>query len=835
MARRPILLFLILYLFQLPAIAQTKSLTALRVHAAPQVDGTLDEPAWQEAPVATGFVQNYPIAGKPAARATEVRVLYDDDALYIGAYLHDDPALIRRQLTQRDGESRQDVDFFSVFLDTYNDHQNGFQFGVTSSNVQTDARLGGSSSSFDYGDKTWDAVWQSATSVKSDGWVVELRIPYISLRFTPQEVQTWGLQFLRATRRDNENAFWNTVDPSVNGFVNQFGQLDGLRGIRAPLRLSLSPYVSGGVRFNPEGSRKRTEVLRSGGMDVKWGVNRSFTLDATLIPDFGQVVSDNVVNNLTPYEIRFQENRPFFTEGTELFNKSGIFYSRRIGATPLGYSSIERSYAHSTKYEILSNPTLTQLYNAVKFSGRTDKKLGIGVFNAVTAPMLAKLRNLDSDKDSLILTEPLANYNLFVLDQAFKGRSFVTLTNANVIRNGEARDANTTAFDWGLYNKSNTYALSGTVRSSNIFGYTPYTSSYFYNTDTITRDGRRYLKPYSGFNARLRLAKVSGNLRYAASVNVESAQYDPNDLGYLQAPNEVTYTAGISYNEFQPTKTFFNYNYGLTLYQTRLYKPARFSTFEAVANGYVIFKNFWDVSLVLGAVPQVQYDFFELRKWGMQLQRPAFYYSNIFGSSDSRKKLYVSFGFGYEHSTLAHSPYYSSNLGFRYRFSNRFTLSLDLARQQDDLQIGSAYQPDDASIIGYRDYKDFTSILSGIYNFTPRMNLTLRARHNWSRVHYLEFYKVDEKGGHLPVDFIPDQDFNYNIFNLDAFYTWDFRPGSRIILGWKNWANGTYAIDGIVNKTYTRNLSRTFNLAHANELSLRIIYFLDYNQLRRKR
>jgi hypothetical protein len=830
---RRLIIILTLFLFQLPAIAQRKTLTALRVNVAPKIDGNLDEAAWQEATVASDFIQNYPVAGQPAAHAAKVRILYDDAALYVGAYLYDDPALIRRQLTQRDGESRQDVDFFSIFLDTYNDHQNGFQFGVTSSNVQTDARLGGSGGAFDYGDKTWDAVWQSATSVKSDGWVVELRIPYISLRFTPREVQTWGLQFLRSTRRDNENAFWNPVDPNVNGFVNQFGQLDGLSGIRPPLRLSFSPYVSGGVRVNPKGSAKRTEFLRSGGMDLKWGVNRSFTLDATLIPDFGQVVSDNVVNNLTPYEIRFQENRPFFTEGTELFNKAGIFYSRRIGSTPLGYSSVAQKYRNNSQYELLSNPSITQLYNAVKFSGRTDKKLGVGVFNAVTAPMRARLRNLSSKQDTSILTEPLANYNLFVFDQAFKGRSFVTLTNANVIRNGEARDANTTAFDWGLYDRSSTYVLSGTLRSSNIFGYTPYTGSYFYNTDTVTRDGHLFLKPYSGFSSRLRFAKVGGLVRYSGSVNVESDKYDPNDLGYLQAPNEVTYAASVSYNQFNPTRTFFNYNYGLSLYHTSLYKPNKFSSFEAVASGYVIFKNFWDISMTLGAVPQTQFDYFELRSWGLRLKRPAFYYGNISGSSDSRKKLYVSFGFGYEHSTLAQSPYFSNNLGFRYRFSNRLSLSLDFARQDDALQIGSAYQQD-ASIIGYREYKDLTSILSGIYNFTPRMNLTLRARHYWSRVQYLSFYKVDEAGDHLPVNFIPDQDLNFNIFNLDAFYTWDFRPGSRMIIGWKNWTGGSYAIDAVQNKTYARNLVRSFDLAHTNEFSVRVIYFLDYNQLRHK-
>ncbi|WP_460566378.1 DUF5916 domain-containing protein [Flaviaesturariibacter terrae] len=809
----------------------------MRTESAPRIDGNLNEPAWQTADAATGFVQNYPDYGKPSKHRTEVRVLYDDAAIYIAAYLYDDPALVRRQLTARDGESRQDVDYFSVFLDTYNDQQNGFQFLVTSANVQSDARLsGGGNAGFgDFGDKTWDAVWHSATSAKSDGWVVEMRIPYISLRFTKKDVQTWGLQFLRLSRRDNESSYWNTLDPNVNGFVNQFGLLEGLRSLRPPLRLSLSPYLLGGVRVNPEGSRDRTEILRSGGMDVKWGISKSFTLDATLIPNFGQVISDNVVNNLTPYEVRFQENRPFFTEGTELFNKAGIFYSRRIGARPSFYDSAEYFSASHPEYELRSNPAQTQLYNAIKLSGRTGGKLGIGVFNAVTAPMKARFRRYDNKADTVLQTEPLANYNLVVLDQALRGRSSLTFTSATVIRDGANRDANTSAFDWSLYDRSNTHVFSGTVRASNVFGYTlynPYTEFYF--TDTVRRDdGHLYLRPYSGFATRARYAKVSGHWRYSGSVNVESDKYDPNDLGYLQAPNEVTFAGNASYNVFEPTAHFINYSYTLSAYQTNLYKPYAYGITEFSANFFAIFRNFWDISLTLGAVPAPQYDYFELRNLQYRLQRPAFYYSSVQGSSDSRKRLYVAFRAGYEHSTLAHSPYYDLYLGTRYRFSNRLSLELDLERSEDALQIGKP-RISDPSIVGYRNSLDHSAVLSGSYSFTPRMNLTLRARHYWSQVRYLSFHRVDEKGAPLPIAFINGQDLNYNVFNLDAFYTWDFRPGSRIILGWKNAVPETFSIDGAQYGNYKRNLTRTFDLAHTNEFSLRVIYFLDYNQLRKR-
>lgn len=829
--------FVLLLTIPFGTYSQPKTVPAIKTNLPINIDGDLTDPAWQTAPVLTNFIQNYPSYGVVASTKSEVRILYDNDAVYIGAYLYDDPSLIRKQLTPRDGEQRQDVDYFSVFFDTYHDQQNGFQFAVTTANVQTDAKLGPNATDIGFGnfggDKSWDAVWQSQTSMKPDGWVVEMRIPYISLRFTKKEVQTWGLQVLRFTRRNNESDFWNPVNPNISGFLNQFGDLVGLKDIQPPLRLSFSPYLSGGVRYYPDGYRKNSEVLRSGGMDVKWGLNESFTLDATLIPDFGQVISDNVVNNLTPYEIKFQENRPFFTEGTELFNKAGLFYSRRIGATPSGYRSIEKRYSSSPNYEIIENPSVTQLYNGIKFSGRTKTKLGIGVFNALTAPMLAKLRNRNSKQDSIIQTEPLTNYNLFVLDKALKGRSSITFTNANVIRNGINRDANTSAFDWVLYNPQNTYVATGTLRYSSIFGYTPYSSAYFMNTDTTTISGRRFLKPYDGFNGRLRLAKVGGNIRYYGTVNILSNNYDPNDLGYLQAPNNVAYQTGISYYQLQPTRHFFNYDYRFDVHYNWLYKPYSFSEIEFSLQGNWVFKNFWDIHAAIGTQPVGQVDFFELRNVNYKLKRPAFFYGSFNGSTDSRKKLFYSYGFGYEHTVLKKSPYFQFSQGVRYRFNDQFTLSLDVNREHDQLQIGSAYQSD-AAIVGYRSYKALTTVLSGIYNFTSRMNLNLRARHYWSQVNYLSFYRVNDNGVPKPIPFIDGQDENFNVFNLDAFYTWDFRAGSRIIIGWKNWLGDSYGIDGMAYKNYRHNLLRTFDLSHGNELTLRVIYFLDYNQLHRK-
>jgi hypothetical protein len=840
---RKLVLIVSIILSTLCCFSQPKILSCVKASQPPKIDGNLDDAAWQNAALAKDFVQYFPTPYSTPTARSEVRILYDNDAVYIAAYLYDDPSLIRRQLTSRDGEQQADTDYFSVFFDTYNDLQNGFQFLVTTANVQTDTKLDADDHGFEGGDRSWDAVWQSKTSMKADGWVVEMRIPYISLRFAKKDVQTWGVQFGRFIRRNTETDYWSPIDPKLSGFVNQFGKLSNLEDIQPPLRLSFSPYVSGGVRVPPPGSKGQTEWLRSGGMDVKYGINESFTLDATIIPDFGQVVSDNVVNNLTPFEIQFQENRPFFTEGTELFSKSGLFYSRRVGATPMDYNRV-RSLVTNPDYTLIKNPAPTQLYNAVKFSGRTQKKLGIGVFNAVTAPMRAEVYSNITKSDSLIQTGPLTNYNIIVLDQAFKGRSYVTFTNTNVMRNGMLRDANVSAFDFGIYDKTNTYSLRGTARYSSIFGYTPYSLlsstpySFISGLDTTIINGRRYAPAYDGFASSLRFSKVSGKIQYAATANMKSHAYDINDLGYLEAPNDVNYIGHISYNQFEPKGKFFTYNYTLQLHSRWLYRPYKFSFFEITGTGFWLFRNMWDVTLTLGSRPTATRDYFELRTPGKHVNRPWYAYAFLSGSTDSRKRLYADYDFGFAEGAIENNPYHHANIGVRYRFSNKFTLNLRGSTLSDKNQIGFASRESTGEPIGgFRDFKELSTILSGTYNFTPRINFTARVRHYWSKVEYNKFFNVDSEGDYVDRAFVPDEDFNFNVFNLDAFFTWDFRLGSRIILGWKNWLGDDHqdAINLDDYKNYLGNLGRTLELPHGNELSLRIIYFLDYNQLKGRR
>ena len=818
------------------SFAQQKNLQAIEVKVSPKLDGDLDEAAWKDAPVATNFITNSPVYGEPSTVRTEVRVVYDHTAIYVGAYLYEKPAYIRRQMTLRDGEQRQNVDYFSVFFDTYQDKQSGFQFLVTSRNVQTDARLSPNTPANGfgtYGDLSWDAVWDSRVSMKPDGWVVEIKIPYSAIRFSKQSIQEWGLEFLRFSRRTNETSFWSAVDPNINGFVNQFGMLTGLHDLVPPLRLSFSPYISGGYRSTPQlNGESQNEWLKSGGMDVKYGISESFTLDATLIPDFGQVISDNLVNNITPYEVKFTENRPFFTEGTELFNKAGIFYSRRIGKIPTGYSDVqyEAEAGSLQDYDIVRNPSVTRLYNAIKFSGRTKDKLGIGIFNAVTESVHAKLRNRITGKDTIITTEPLANYNVFVLDQALKNRSYITLTNTNVIREGHERDANVTAINLALYDKSNQFGFFLRPKYSKIFGQSQ----------------------YDGFANFLQVGKVSGKVQYYYSNNLESDKYDINDLGILPSPNEFTNTANFSYNVFQPTEHLLNQRYSFTFLQSYLYKPFTYQKTQINLSTFWLFKNFWDVSFSSEIGPAWFNDFFDLQTPSdpretprRVLRRSPYYFFGVDGSSDSRKRLFGRYEVGFAEGPLPDDPYLLLHFGVRYRFSDRLTLDLDVQRQHDNGQFGLAYDSYgpvfDAGepVLSRRQYTDLSNILTGSYNFTPRMTLTLRARHYWNKLVNTNLYNVLPDGNWTERFDLKPSDFNvnYNTFSLDVFYVWDFRLGSRIIIGYKNWLGRDfeYMIDGNRYQKYPENLVQTFDNPHGNEFTIRFIYYLDYLQLKRRK
>jgi hypothetical protein len=319
---------------------------------------------------------------------------------------------------------------------------------------------------------------------------------------------------------------------------------------------------------------------------------------------------------------------------------------------------------------------------------------------------------------------------------------------------------------------------------------------------------------------------------------VESALYDPNDLGILSAPNEITYRAGISYQQFKPTKDFITYSYSLNARLQYQYKPYAFNRTDFTGTAFWVFRNFWDVTLSTILSPGETHDYFELRTDGWYLAYPFNYIFTLNGSSDSRKKFFFRYGGAFARSPDYDNNYYGVDIGFRYRFNNKFSVDLQTDSRMETNQLGYAFvrEMNGDPIVGFRDNKEFVSVFTSTYNFTPRLNLSFRARHYWNKVDYQGFYNVDSKGHLVPRAFINGMAQNVNIFNLDAFLTWDFRLGSRVVLGYKNWLGNDELVTINTGKnTYLRNLGQVFDLRHGNEITLRVIYYLDYNQLRKKK
>lgn len=797
--------------------AKPLSLQSTRIETPPVIDGKLDDACWLEHTQVDRrkFTQIIPVNLGPSRFETEIRVAYTDAAMYVAARLYDtSPDSIQTELGLRDDGNRN-VDMFGVGFDTYFNQQNAFVFWVTAAGVQGDIYV-----TPDGDDPNWNAVWKSEVNIDDQGWTVEMEIPLFNLRFPKQHTQTWGINFYRQVKRYNSEAYWNPVDATVNGSVNQYGMLEGLENIQPPLRLSATPYVSGQVSYQ---AGQAPQFNAAGGMDLKYGLNESFTLDMSLIPDFSQVRSDNLVLNLSPFEVRFDENRPFFTEGTELFNQDNLFYSRRVGGT----YGITGEVAEDEK--IISRPSQAPLINATKFSGRNKRGLGIGVFNALTnrTTAIAARTYQTADGDTLteqreVAADPLTNFNVVVFDQNLRNNSNVSVINTNVFRQGGARDANVTAGFFNLNDKTNTWQVKGSYAYSQLFEKDADTST------SVKTPGYAYF---------LGLGKVSGNWQYYLYRNVESDDYNVNDMGFLRAPNEVLHGLELSWRKNEPFGIWNNVNINTNLEHNQTYAPREYDNFDFNLNVNQTFKNFWYLYTGIGGAPFGAVNHFSARADGYVLRQPASGRARVFLNTDQRKKFRMGLGGG-----IWTRPEWESldnwlDINPRYRFSDRFTLEANASFQYRRREIGYIEQlfnhkGDMTNILyGNRYAKVFTQLLTGQFTFNPYMALNLRVRNYWNRVAYDRLFFLGEDGylneNDLPLadsDGNPNYDQNYAVLTVDMVYTWQFAPGSFLTVVWKNFSESfsqdTRNVDW---QTYSNQLFSD----QVNTLSFRVVYFLN--------
>lgn len=802
---RNFLIALLLLISGVTSAQEKKSVQALYITTPINIDGILDEPEWAQAQPAKDFVQLQPYNGRPAYQPSEVFILYDQTALYVGGMLYDSaPDSIYNFFSERDNIGMSD--YFGIYFDPFNQGQIAFGFFITPAGVQTDLKA--VKAQFDYEDSNWDAVWQSKTRVTDQGWVVELRIPYSALRFPENGGGTWGLNMFRNIRRYNSNNSWNLIDREVDGFIHQEGQITGIRNIKPPVRLSLSPYAAAYTEFKTGNSSP--DYIYKGGMDLKYGISESFTLDMMLIPDFGQIQSDDKQLNLSPYELYYAEKRQFFTEGTELFERGDIFYSRRIGTGP---KFSHKAYDELTDHEIVDyNPSETQLLNATKVSGRTVKGWGLGMLNAMTLPSHATLKDTITGNEREVLVQPFTNYNVAVVDKSMKNNSYVSLINSNMVMANDPFYANTTATDFQVRNKAKTYAVSGkggiSIRNSE--------------------------DQQTGYFAELGIEKNSGKLNYGISQEVYSDDYNPNDLGYLRRNNELTTETFVAYHIVEPFGIFREIHSAVFWEHTRIYQEGKLFTNELGFDAFAQFKNNYGVEMSF-EITGNKYDYYEPRAEGWYYFEPYRLTYNLFAFTDNRKPWRISGGIGGSRVPDTDQVGYFGNAYARMRFGRRYLMDYDISVNNEINDRGFVDMSDDAGIIYFarREVTSIENVLGSSYAFNNRATIGFRVRHYWSGVTNQEYYQLQENGSLIPdPEYLEDHDENYNAFNIDLVFRWIFAPGSELTLAWKN---SILNSQETVVENYFKNLGNTWRSDQTNSISIRVLYYIDYNNLRKKK
>jgi len=777
-----------------------KEYKATRVTTSPEIDGQPFEEFWSNIPAGGDFRMIEPTSGLPErdTHKTEFKIAYDDDALYVAGYMYDNnPSQIARQFSQRDEVFAQ-ADLFGFFVNTYNNQINQTRFYATSANS-----LGDSVAENGRDDFSFNVVFRSEVSIDGDGWYVEMRIPYRTLRFNEAPVQDWSFQVYRQIRHLNEEYSYNYIDRTRGSSSQYDALLTGIENINPPLRLNLYPFAQ--ASYNTFDGESTSNF--SAGMDLKYGINEAFTLDATLIPDFGQVAFDQVRLNLGPFEQTFGENRAFFTEGTDLFNKGNLFFSRRIGQSPSGAGRI----ALFDDEDIIDNPDASKLLNAIKITGRNRNGLGIGFLNAITEKTEATIENRVTNERRSAVTEPLTNYNVFVLDQQYGSNSSISFVNANTTRNGSFTDANVNALVIDHNDKSLKNNYGAELKMSNRF----------------TPDGT-----VTGYNTELDWRQTSGNWRPRLSHDFVSKDWNPNDLGRNFRTNFQQFNGQLEYNQFLPTGIFNSYSVELSASHRRSADPdfhinsgvrmnARFRTRQ---------RNAFGVDANIGTRTL---DRFESRIEGLNVRYASNQSVGGFISTDYRKKFAVDLRGSYYYRFDDPENGYSYNVAPRYRFSDKFLLVYRFGWDKNDQRLSYVTRTNGGttSILSRRDTHSVENQLSGTYNFDNKQALSLSFRNFWSRARFSrEFEELQNDGTTNPSSFElaegSNPDANFNVWNLDLSYRWRFAPGSEATLLYRN---SIFNFDNQGRIGFQNSLSDLFMEPVRHNLSLRISYFLDVN------
>jgi hypothetical protein len=862
------LIFLVLVCLASPLAAQTAGVVAARVpNGALRLDGRLSDEQWGAATPVGGFVQREPTEGEPARDRTDVRFAYDDEALWIGARMYSrNPRDIRALVTRRDREGSSEQ--LIVSLDTHRDRRTAYGFAVTPAGVRIDyfhAADFENERNYDF-----DPVWEAKSHIDSIGWTAELRIPFTQLRFNPGDVQEWGVNLTRVVPQTNESSYLVLVRRNETGWASRMAVLTGIRGIKPGRRVELLPYVAADSRFrgvvDPADpfSERRESGVRAGG-DVKMGLGPNMTLELTINPDFGQVEADPAVVNLSAYETFFDERRPFFLEGSQLFGGRNFYYSRRIGATPPGSGDAD--------YEERVNNTT--ILGAAKLTGRLPSGLSIGALAALTDR--ESIRTYDAGTNSFGRADvaPMTTYAVASAQQEFgRTRSTYGATVTMVQRDLQAgspleaivaKSAYSAMADTRLRWAGGMYDLSAFIGVTSIDG----------DSSAILRQqlsSRRYwqrpgadhveLNPsrreLGGTYMGIGHSKVSGrhwlwDIDYAQ----QSPGLEPNDIGAFGDVDNRLVNAGIRYRETVPRGWYRSWIAGVGADASWNFGGDRTET-ELEASANAVLSNFWRANTDAWYGLRSMSD--ALTRGGPLMQTPAI--RGVSLELQSRSGARNGWGVEIQGETDDAGGWEREiELSFSYRPGTQLELSFDPSwdRQESSRQFVASRAGGPEATFGRRyvfahvDLSEIAARIRANYTFSPELSLETYVEPFASSGEYHTYGELGRARGFSLRSYgengttvvlnadgtrtvtadgqtfsLPDSDFNVRSLRSNVVLRWEWRAGSTLYLVWQQ----DRSADREVRRVRPSDILGGFDALGDNVLALKASYWLPIGGLR---
>lgn len=802
-----------------------------RIDKRPKIDGKLNDPCWETSGFwADGFVQQVPNQGKDPSQKTEIKLLYDNNNLYVGFKCYDKgPGKITPILKRRDNDAAVG-DIVGIAIDSYHDNQTAYEFNVTAAGQKIDfVHMG--SNDLDY---NWDAIWDGKSQVYDSIWTSELQIPFSQIRFAPKNEQVWGIHPWRWLHRLEEKSQWKLIPVDAPAEVYLYSELRGLDGIKPKTNYEFLPYLN--VRYNPN-TDLENKTTYGAGLNGKVGLNSGFNLDYALNPDFGQVEADPSVLNLTSYEVFNEEKRPFFLEGNTVFDYSIgediLYYSRRIGHAPSYYPKLEDN-------QTLSISDNAPILSALKLTGKTKQGLSVGLMQSITAKENATIYSMNSK--TKVAVEPFTNFAVGRLKQDFnQGNTvlggIITSTFRNIIDN-QLKFLPKSAIVGGIDFQHNwmkrKYFVDFKGFYSDVRGEKDAISRlqqsavhYYQRVDANHLNYNPERTSLSGWGGLLRGGKRSGKFLAIGTLNLRSPGLDFNDVGYLYRADLISQMVNLTYRVSKPGSIIRSYYIEFEQAhewtfggENKLFGGENtLDRFKIL--GYLQFNNLWNVRLNL----KKNFNIFDTRelRGGPKLYKDGYNDIELFIQSNASRELFVGFGprFKFFSDNISKTSYFTAY--FRWQLNEKISIS---ARNIFDHSIDnnkwlatktSLITGKTNYLVGTIDRNTISSILRFEYFISPEISLQYYGNPYASIGKYTNFREVADASNrslserYTSLDqfkqadntcllkqngnqayIIKNPDFNFQEFRSNMVARWEFRPGSTLYLVWTN-TRSTYS------------------------------------------